>query len=173
MATISLGSHAVFNYYRYSESTSKKEDELELVEPDHHSDGRGEKSPSGSQTEAGRGRVIDPSPSLSLLLEPRSLVITTLSLYTEHLHGIDPQTLDILAPANDNGQEPNTDTISPEEQSYSLNKNSSVHIANWRLIQDPHLREMAVKGGVLERGTRVSLTCRDVEKVVEIRKLKR
>jgi alkylated DNA repair protein alkB family protein 6 len=43
-----------------------------------------------------KGRAIDPVPVLSLLLEPRSLIITSGELYASHLHGIDAISEDIL-----------------------------------------------------------------------------
>lgn len=102
------------------------------------------------------GRSIDPAPALSILLEPRSLVITTSSLYTDHLHGIDALSEDVLLPAeNDAASGP------------------GVRVANWRLLQGEKEREIAVNGGVLARGARISLTCRDVERVLGTKGFKR
>ncbi|TEB33852.1 hypothetical protein FA13DRAFT_1730122 [Coprinellus micaceus] len=64
VATLSLGSHSVFHYYRYNET----------------------ESPEG-QGASGSGRSIDRNPVLSLLLERRSLVISFNDMYTSHLHG--------------------------------------------------------------------------------------
>jgi alkylated DNA repair protein alkB family protein 6 len=60
VATISLGSHAVFHYYQYAQGS----------------------------TAASEGQVIDSTPVHSIFLEPRSLIITASSLYTFNLHGI-------------------------------------------------------------------------------------
>ena len=64
VATISLGSHAVFHYYEY-----KAELETDDLAISHG------------------GRIIDMSPVLSVLLEPRSLIISSGTMYTSHLHG--------------------------------------------------------------------------------------
>ena len=93
---------------------------------------------------AGTGRPIDPNPILTLLLEPRSLVITTSALYESHLHGIDEVQEDSFAPAS----------RSPGEK-----------IANAGMLRDKTAKEAVQSGGFLERGLRYSLTCRDVEKV--------
>jgi len=63
VATVSLGSHSVFNYYQYEE-----EDAITTVS-------------------RGEGRIINMNPTLSVLLEPRSLVISCGDKYTSHLHG--------------------------------------------------------------------------------------
>lgn len=73
-----------------------------------------------------------------ILQEPRSLLITTGSLYSEYLHGIANALTD--------------DDLSPES------------ISNWYLLGDPQ----AYEAGSYERKTRVSLTYRDVCKVAKI-----
>ncbi|KAJ7607488.1 hypothetical protein FB45DRAFT_395032 [Roridomyces roridus] len=78
VSTLSLGSHTMFHYYRYSPD----EDEA------------------GPDAKTGTGRSIDPSPVLSLLLEPRSLVISERALYTEHLHAIREVKEDLIAPGD-------------------------------------------------------------------------
>ena len=90
------------------------------------------------------GRPIDSTPVLTLLLEPRSLVITTSSFYQSHLHGIDEVMEDSFAPGS----------RSPGEK-----------IANVDLLRDKTAKDAVLNGGFLERGLRYSLTCRDVEKV--------
>lgn len=88
-----------------------------------------------------QGKSIDKKPLFSMLLEPRSLVITTSDLYTSHLHGIEDVEEDVFG-----GPEATT-------------------IANSALLADQRVMETVVKGGTLKRETRWSLTCRDVEKV--------
>ena len=110
----------MFHYYRY------RQDDGSLISSSPH----------------GRGRAIDNSPAVSVLLEPRSLVITTGSLYTSHLNGIDDLTEDVL-PAPINGP----------------------RIANADLLGGSQARDFVFNGGVLQRKTRYSLTCRDVERV--------
>ncbi|KAF8181041.1 hypothetical protein BJ912DRAFT_980130 [Pholiota molesta] len=58
VATLSLGSHAVFHYYRYQSESD-------------------EVAASG-----GHGKAIDMTPILSVLLEPRSLIISSGAMYT-------------------------------------------------------------------------------------------
>jgi len=124
VATLSLGSHAVFHYYRY------KSEEQDDVLPT-----------TTAIFSTSNGRSIDKDPVLSMLLEPRSLVITTSELYTSHLHGID---------------DVQEDTFGPE---------SGITIANAELLANGVMKEIVEKGGTLRRETRYSLTCRDVEKV--------
>ncbi|KIM82017.1 hypothetical protein PILCRDRAFT_820910 [Piloderma croceum F 1598] len=134
VATISLGSHAVFHYYNY-----KSEDALATSESSNQS------------SEA--GRVVNPVPILSVLLEPRSVIITTSSLYTSHLHGIQELHEDIIVPT------------SAEDGQIPLVAGLDVPIANWHMLTGENERRIVQDGGTLRRGTRYSLTCRDVEKV--------
>ncbi|KAH9837750.1 uncharacterized protein C8Q71DRAFT_754299 [Rhodofomes roseus] len=76
VATLSLGSHAVFHYYRYKPSTT-------------------------ADSASNQGRAIDPDPVFSVFLEPRSLVITRASLYQTHLHGIDGVHADVFPAPSD------------------------------------------------------------------------
>lgn len=128
----------MFHYYQY------KSDEGRPAESDETTSG---------------GRMIDPRTVLSLLLEPRSLVITTASLYKDHLHGIDAIAADVFQPTNDCSS---TDTISDE---------GPVRISNWSLLGDEKIKEVVKSGGVLRRGTRISLTCRDVERFISTQKV--
>lgn len=132
VGTISLGSHAVFHYYRYKQA--------------------GETESSSENQSSTHGRVIEREPVLTLLLEPRSLVITTASLYNEHLHGIDPVTSDTFVSGESTESE--SESLSPQQ------------IANLGLLKDATIIDVVRKGGVLNRATRVSLTCRDVERVI-------
>ena len=122
VATLSLGAHTVFNYYQY------------ITDP----------SDAPDQSSPRTGRPIDPKPILTLLLEPRSLVITTSSLYSSHLHGIEELFEDKF----------DIDGTTPQQR-----------IANFDALKDPKARGAIEAGGILERGLRYSLTCRDVERV--------
>ena len=134
VATLSLGSHAVFHYYRYKPpATSDSEAATEASEPD---------------TASTRGRAIDPSPIFSVLLEPRSLVITRSALYQAHLHGIDGVHTDVFPASTEDG--------------------SSMRIANADLLADKGMRDVVKNGGRLVRGPRYSLTCRDVARVAAL-----
>ncbi|OJA13932.1 hypothetical protein AZE42_01334 [Rhizopogon vesiculosus] len=125
VATISLGSHTAFHYYRYKDNESVNGD-------------------SGAM-----GRSVEPTPSLSLILEPRSVVVTTGELYTMHLHGID---------------EVDADTFVGDGFLLLPNGSQSL-IMNHHMIQDKSIAQIIESGGIIERTTRHSLTCRDVEKV--------
>lgn len=102
------------------------------------------------------------NPVLTLLLEPRSLVITTGALYTSHLHGIEPLTTDIFSPSPSDS--PHLTVPDPDSR---IDRG---RIANLSMLADEHLSNAVRKGGELERRTRVSLTCRDVERVIGIQK---
>jgi alkylated DNA repair protein alkB family protein 6 len=106
---------------------------------------------SGDQalTSSGRG-PIDPNPVLSLLLEPRSLVVTRSKFYTEHLHGIDATS---------------KDTFRAGEGSSEDEEIPTSRIMNQELVHQEPLRKVVNEGGELERTKRISLTFRDVEKV--------
>ncbi|EJD43638.1 hypothetical protein AURDEDRAFT_145442 [Auricularia subglabra TFB-10046 SS5] len=126
VATISLGSHAVFHYYRYATDSADATD----------------------TAQSAGGKPIDRTPVASLLLEPRSLVITRSSLYTGHLHGIEDRTEDVLLAPGGEGD--------------------GVCVANHQTVRAEEARE----GGKLVRATRVSLTCRDVERVLDVKGFK-
>jgi alkylated DNA repair protein alkB family protein 6 len=127
VATLSLQSHAIFHYYQYAEYNAND-------------------IPS-----SGIPRAIDPTPVHSIFLEPRSLVITTASLYTSHLHGIQEKEEDVFIPAKGDGPPVLADL--------------GVPVINWNLVAADHVKEIFQRGGILRRGIRYSLTCRDVERV--------
>ncbi|KAI0651109.1 hypothetical protein C8Q79DRAFT_931487 [Trametes meyenii] len=139
VATLSLGSHTMFHYYKYNTDTDISEDTPVQTERS-----AGTTTAAGPLNVSGSGRPIDPNPVLSLLLESRSLVITTSSLYTSHLHGIDELQSDSFV----------LDGRAPQER-----------IANFEVLRGSSVKDAIVSGGTLERGMRFSLTCRDVEKV--------
>lgn len=78
--------------------------------------------------------------SWRILQEPRSLLVTTGSAYTNALHGI-------------------------ADVHEDLNLDAET-VANWRLLGDP--KPFTANGGRNERTTRISLTYRDVKKVSTI-----
>jgi len=118
VATISLGSHAIFHYYKYK-------DELET----------------NDSVISHGGRIIDMSPALSVLLEPRSLIISSGTMYTSHLHGIEELQEDVIN-FNDLG--------------------TGVNVGNLNQIEDEELLRLIKQGDSLKRNTRYSLTCRDI-----------
>ncbi|KAF8192823.1 hypothetical protein K438DRAFT_1829726 [Mycena galopus ATCC 62051] len=127
VATISLGSHCMFHYYQYKEDAEG---------------GTG-------------GRSIDTTPILTILLEPRSVVISEHALYSSHLHAIREIEEDTVTAGNA--------TTPP------VLADLGVPIANWDRVTDAHAIGVMSKGGVLKRATRYSLTCRDVEKVAQLK----
>lgn len=82
--------------------------------------------------------ALDPDPAWRIIQEPRSLLITTATLYTDYLHGISDIKQDIDLSA---------DTI-----------------VNWPLLRDHE----AFASGQSVRQTRTSLTYRDVLKVSKV-----
>ncbi|KIJ64381.1 hypothetical protein HYDPIDRAFT_112387 [Hydnomerulius pinastri MD-312] len=128
VATISLGSHTVFHYYSYRSER--------------------ESAPSNSAF-SNAGRTIDPTPVLSVFLEPRSAIVTTGPLYTSHLHGIDEVTADTFT-GHGKLRRPTGE---------------EVVISNWQALKTEGMGEVLRDGGTLYRKARYSLTCRDVEKV--------
>lgn len=82
--------------------------------------------------------AVERDPTWRILQEPRSLLITTDSLYTDFLHGI-------------------ADT----DEDVDLNSDS---VVNWPLLRSPDV----YANGRNVRGTRTSLTYRDVIKVSKI-----
>ncbi|KAJ3973598.1 hypothetical protein EV361DRAFT_898989 [Lentinula raphanica] len=135
VATLSLGSHTAFHYYKHRTGNT--------------SHGATDLVSSGPENEQ---RVIDSTPMMSVLLEPRSVIITSGSMYTSHLHGIENESTDRFTAGSDD--------INPPKFA-ALN----VAVANWKLLSGKDIKEAVINGGYLERGTRYSLTCRDVEKM--------
>ncbi|KAL7909605.1 hypothetical protein GGI35DRAFT_479862 [Trichoderma velutinum] len=82
--------------------------------------------------------ALDPEPAWRIIQEPRSLLITTDTLYTDYLHG-----------------------ISDIEEDLDL---SAETIVNWSLLRDAE----AFASGRNPRQTRTSLTYRDVLKVSKV-----
>ncbi|KAI3614469.1 alkbh6 protein [Moniliophthora roreri] len=133
VATLSLGSHAVFHYYQYKSAERR--------------DGTG-----NDPANENEGQPIDPKPALSVLLEPRSVIITTGSFYRSHLHGIEEVSEDVFSRGDG--------VTGPQIQG------TGVEIANWKLVSGSKFKDAFLNGGSLKRDVRYSLTCRDVVRVV-------
>lgn len=86
------------------------------------------------------GHEIPSKQSWRIFQEPRSLLVTTGSAYTDTLHG-----------------------IAEIKEDVDLNATT---VANWELLGDREVLE--AKGGRNERATRISLTYRDVLKVSNV-----
>jgi alkylated DNA repair protein alkB family protein 6 len=167
VATISLGSHAVFHYYRYS-SSGAQDPNSPLGQ------GHGQTHDDGQR----HGRTISPHPILSILLERRSLVITRRELYTGCLHGIDELTEDRfdLEPSSEIEGLQTQDLASPLRPRIFVSRalptsddssSTKLPLSNTHLLSFPTLQQLT-KDKKLLRETRWSLTCRDVEKVVKV-----
>ncbi|KAJ3557361.1 hypothetical protein NP233_g11761 [Leucocoprinus birnbaumii] len=101
VATISLGSHTVFNYYRYKKGSTEIEDNKE--------------------------KVIDKEPVLSMLLEPRSLVVSYGDMYTSYLHGIEPIEEDFIL-------SPDRAPDFPATENLSSIPRGAISVANWESL---------------------------------------
>lgn len=179
MCTISLGSHAVFNYYRYTDGIiGTGANEVGISAAASESSSRSpEQGARMIEANGGKenGRSIAPQPVASVLLEPRSLIITRSSLYTEHLHGIEPISEDIFTPVSSSSLSPNSDAMSDGgyvDSGFGVSEPSSSTL-NWKLLGDRNMRDVVGNGGRIRRETRVSLTCRDVERVLQVSKVQR
>jgi len=123
VATISLGSHTVFHYYKY-------------------------------KAESHEGKIIDMSPVLSVLLEPRSLIISSGTMYTSHLHGIEGLQEDV---------------VNFHDLASNVMGDTGVTVGNFSQIKDEELLRLIKQGDSLKRSTRYSLTCRDIGRVSKSR----
>lgn len=119
------------------------------------------------ETQDTRGRTIDPVPILSLLLEPRSVIITTGDLYTSHLHSIANATTDYFATHTPPDSAELADLSSCRSEEDAMPRR--IIIGNLEQLGDEGMKAVVQSGGELERKMRVSLTCRDVEKVSGLR----
>jgi hypothetical protein len=129
----------------------------------------------GTDAQEQSGKVIDPTPILRLLLEPRSLVITHGYLYTRHLHGISGTHCDVFAPST--YEDLNTLIEEHRRLEHEVQVTFARDIANRGLLGSEILRNQFAQAAestrrekdageviCLKRQTRTSLTCRVVEK---------
>ncbi|KIM41831.1 hypothetical protein M413DRAFT_71028 [Hebeloma cylindrosporum] len=126
VATLSLGSHAIFHYYQYQ----SEDNEIQPAVP-------------------GNGKTINMNPVLSVLLEPRSLIISSGAMYLSHLHG---QVI--------------VSFLYSSSLTYLFqHPGHCVMISNLDQLQDAQIKRAIREGQPLKRGVRYSLTCRDVGRV--------
>lgn len=107
--------------------------------------------------------MIDKTPTFSVFLEPRSVVITTRTFYSDRLHGIDEVAEDVVNTEDGVAYVESTSTNSEDGMPTSV----KTRLANTHLLGDENLRLSIQKGCRLVRQTRYSLTCRDVARVVK------
>ncbi|KAJ9478791.1 Fe2OG dioxygenase domain-containing protein [Pseudozyma hubeiensis] len=176
VATISLGSHTLLDVYRYVDEDLQKDFDERMKEHDEKAtkDGTTETTDGDVPEDSTKAKIIpkeriegnvkivrgararEPNPVFSILQEPRSLLITTGHVYKSYLHGIADRKVDTAS--------------------------HLAHVANHDLLVDQQFRRKVNKaragagdsnseeakeedGARLTRGTRLSLTFRDVEKV--------
>ncbi|XP_005106234.1 alpha-ketoglutarate-dependent dioxygenase alkB homolog 6 isoform X2 [Aplysia californica] len=120
VSTISLGSHTLLDFYYHLTNTGNSA-------PSDSKDNPSCETSASEAVSSFKDRHF-----LSVLLEPRSLVLVCDEMYKVHLHGIDERTCDVI----------------------------TEKVANLDFIS-------AKVGDQLERGTRVSLTIRNVPKVLK------
>jgi len=92
------------------------------------------------------------SPVLSVLLEPRSLIISSGTMYTSHLHGIEGLQEDVI-------------NFHDLASKVMLDDDIGVAVGNFNQIEDEELLCLIKQGNSLKRSTRYSLTCRDIGSV--------
>lgn len=131
VATISLGSQTTLHYYQYAEESGS----------------------TGNKTLLGKGRAVNSTPVVSILLERRSLIITTDEMYASHLHGIEDTDRDEFS----------------QDGLVSLSAGGAQEIANRDLLTNEEVVQVVQHGGSLSRTVRYSLTCRDVGRVARKR----
>ncbi|SNX83477.1 uncharacterized protein MEPE_02184 [Melanopsichium pennsylvanicum] len=172
VATISLGSHTLLDVYRYVDEDLQKDFDERMKEHDEkiaqdstcteeEEDGDETKSKivpkeriEGNVKIVRGARAREPNPIFSILQEPRSLLITTGSVYDSYLHGIAERQVDT---GFDLAQVVNTDSLC------DTHLRSVVEKA--KLQASDTKAENKQEEANLERSTRLSLTFRDVEKV--------
>lgn len=142
VATLSLGSHTVFHYYQYRADAD------------------------GDAASSGHGKTIDMRPVLSVILEPRSLIISSGAMYTSHLHGCVPA-IHSLAPALIRSVLPSIEEVT-EDVIACAPHFAGIAIANLARLKDPQIKQFIGTGTPLQRGVRYSLTCRDVGRVLHL-----
>ncbi|PWZ01508.1 hypothetical protein BCV70DRAFT_215964 [Testicularia cyperi] len=161
VATISLASHTLLDIYRYVDEDLQKDFDHRMEQFDRQSNGSDTQSADGSDPQKSRivpkeriegdvkivrgARAREPDPVFSILQEPRSLLITTGSVYKDYLHGIAERTSDDAA--------------------------KLAKVINTDMVQDAALRDTVKQAqngdsqAELTRDTRLSFTFRDVENV--------
>ena len=157
VCTITLGSHGVLDLYPKTPARSDDHNHEDI-----HDNGNSYIGGGSGQAGDGRDTPRRGFPQYRILYEPRSLLITTEELYTDYLHGIAESTVD-----TDVGPSSSSSPSSPGASSASSSSGGITGIANWDLLGDQAF--WVKNGGKAERGTRVSLTFRDVLKVKEVR----
>lgn len=69
-------------------------------------------------------------------------------------------------------QEISEDRVSAESStSPPIITDLGVKVANWQMLTGEEVRRVMEQGGILKRGVRYSLTCRDVERVSNVKSL--
>ncbi|KAJ9120578.1 hypothetical protein QFC22_002507 [Naganishia vaughanmartiniae] len=178
VATISLGSGQCLDLYQYLSETDPSPPLTHTMRDDVNVPSTNTEvataTGAAGETKQRNGKAIAAVPLARVFLEPRSLFIMTGSLYQSHLHGISFSDSDILtsSSAARNGDtstsssQQDGDDAQPSPTSLSA---PAVPVANLPLLGDPEILKAIEKEGSYrsERGTRVSLTFRKVERVMK------
>lgn len=165
VATLSLGSGSCLDIYQYLSFENPSPPLTASSRPDGNTRTMGD-------FPANSGKAIATVPLSHVFLEPRSLFIMTNSLYQTHLHGIKPQTSDLiqgvpLTPSEPDSSERDDSTTSQEIEG---EVREAVKIANQGLLGDEVRREALSRGEVWHhpREKRVSMTFRRIEKISKL-----
>ncbi|KAK0520143.1 hypothetical protein OC842_007195 [Tilletia horrida] len=183
VATISLGSHTLLDIYRYASepvstalSTQEQGTEQEA--------GQGQGQGQGQAKEAPAARAREKDPAFSILQERRSLLITLGSAYRRFLHGIAERSADepahlktainvdrlgdaelrarvVRLIQSSPGEGPLSSTASEPAKGDAAGKRENEKVS---ADADSASAAAAAAATGLERGTRVSLTFRDVQR---------
>ena len=162
MATVSLGAPQTLEIFQYLAES----DPSPPLTGSNRSDvfGGGLEDIAEGVRPGGRGRPIATTPMGCVYLEPRSLFISRKAIYETFLHGISPIEEDVFEVGSGSGD---------EGRSRLSLKLRGVEMANSACIESSlrdqlqHALDAGEKELVVKRGTRVSLTFRRVEKVLQ------
>ncbi|RUS80554.1 hypothetical protein EGW08_011694 [Elysia chlorotica] len=104
VSTISLGSHTLLDFYYHLDNVQQNPESVDAVptgNENNHEEGGNKKAEHTEHPEDNQEKNTPTNNSkdrhfLSILLEPRSLVLVCGEMYTQHLHGIAEQTHDTV-----------------------------------------------------------------------------
>ncbi|KAJ9105524.1 hypothetical protein QFC21_001895 [Naganishia friedmannii] len=172
VATISLGSGQCLDLYQYLSETDPSPPLTHTMREDVNIPSSSANNVDDATTKHANGKAIAAVPLARVFLEPRSLFIMTGSLYQSHLHGISFSDTDILTSASVEGTPTSLQQGQQESDarpSPTSSNASSVPVANLPLLGDLEIMKIIEREGSYrsERGTRVSLTFRKVERVMK------
>lgn len=142
MATLSLESHTVYDFYAYLDGLS-----IPTLPPNHDLpnfpiDPPPSQEPADVEIPHTTARSVSPDPIFSIFVPRRSLLIIRSRCYTDLLHSIAGRASDHL-------------------------RDDLTKCLNWDPDSSLHLTVSQSEDASLERSRRISLTCRRVEKIIK------